>query len=219
MTEATAMRSSEEIESLHKTARRLEWLTTLWNVAEAAVAIVSGSVAGSAALIAFGADSLIEVLSGAAVLWRLMKAGPRANEAEHAAADRRAHLAVGVTFFLLAVYILLDAGSSLLAREVPGRSPLGLALAIASLIAMPILAFSKQRVGRLMGSRALEADAIETWLCAYLSATLLLGLGLNAALGWWWADPVSALAMVPFMLWQGRAAIREANESEEEQPA
>ncbi len=210
------LRSPADIERWHTTAWRLEWLTTLWNVGEAAVAIVSGAVAGSAALIAFGADSLIEVLSGAAVIWRLIKAGPRANEVEHAAADRRSQLAVGVTFFLLAAYILLDAGSSLLARDVPDRSPVGLALAIASLIVMPILALSKQRVGRLMGSRALEADAIETWLCAYLSATLLLGLGLNAALGWWWADPVSALAMVPFMLWQGRAAILEATESDEE---
>ena len=100
---------------------------------------------------------------------------------------------------------------ALLHRSVPEASPVGIALAIASLIAMPALAMAKQKTGRRMASRALEADALETWLCAYLSATLLLGLALNAAIGWWWADPVAALAMVPFIVWQGRRAIREAS--------
>ena len=195
---------------LHRRALRLEWLTTLWNIAEAVVAIGSGAVAGSTALVAFGVDSLIEVSSALVVLWRLFAAGPEADPeaAEHI--DRRAHLLVGITFFILAIYVAVDASLALANRVPPESSRVGIALAIASLIAMPALAYAKQRTGRQMGSKALEADARETWLCAYLSASLLLGLGLNARLGWWWADPVAGLVMVPFILWQGRSAIREA---------
>jgi divalent metal cation (Fe/Co/Zn/Cd) transporter len=195
---------------LHQMALRLEWGTTLWNVVEAVVAVGSGAVAGSAALIAFGADSIIEVSSAIVVLWRLIKTGPEAPLEEQLEMDRRAHLLVGVTFFLLAIYVSADAGLALLRGSHPENSPFGIGLAVASLIAMPTLATLKQRTGRAMGSRALEADAVETWLCAYLSATLLLGLGLNAWLGWWWADPAAALAMVPFMVWQGWEALAEA---------
>ena len=195
---------------LHRRALRLEWLTTLWNIAEAVVAIGSGAVAGSTALVAFGVDSLIEVSSALVVLWRLFAAGPDADPeaAEHI--DRRAQLLVGITFFILAIYVAVDASLALANRVPPESSRVGIALAIASLIAMPALAYAKQRTGRQMGSKALEADARETWLCAYLSASLLLGLGLNARLGWWWADPVAGLSMVPFILWQGHSAIREA---------
>ncbi len=205
----------EQATRLHRTALRLEWGTTLWNVVEAIVAVGSGTVAGSAALIAFGADSLIEVSSAVVVLWRLIKAGPDAPLEEQLELDRRAHLLVGVTFFILAAYVTADAGLALLKQAVPERSPVGIGLAIASLVAMPTLATLKQRTGRAMGSRALEADALETWLCAYLSATLLIGLGLNAWLGWWWADPVAALAMVPFMLWQGWDAISESRSDDD----
>jgi divalent metal cation (Fe/Co/Zn/Cd) transporter len=204
-----------EFAVLHRRALHLEILTTLWNVAEAVIAMGSGAVAGSSALIAFGIDSLIEVSSALAVLWRLLKAGPQATVEESEHADRRAHLMVGITFFLLAVYVVIEAGLSLSLRETPQPAPVGIALAVASLIAMPSLACAKQRTARRMGSRALEADALETWLCAYLSATLLIGLTLNARLGWWWADPVAALAMVPFMVWQGRRAILEAREDEQ----
>jgi divalent metal cation (Fe/Co/Zn/Cd) transporter len=192
----------------------LEWATVLWNVIEAVVAIGSGAVTGSAALIAFGADSLIEVSSAVVVLWRLIRAGPDAPLDEQLELDRRAHLLVGVTFFLLAAYVLVDAGLAVFRHTEPERSAVGIILAIASLIAMPILATLKQRTGKAMGSRALEADAIETWLCAYLSGTLLLGLGLNAWLGWWWADPAAALAMVPFMAWQGWGAVEESRSDE-----
>ncbi len=195
---------------LHRKALRLEWLTTLWNVVEAIIAVGSGVVSGSAALLAFGLDSMIEVSSAVAVLWRLLKAGPEATLEESQLADRRAHLIVGITFFLLAGYVTVDASLALVNREAPANSPVGLALAVASLISMPTLAYSKGRIGRQMGSKALQADALETWLCAYLSGSLLLGLGLNAWLGWWWADPVAAIVMVPFMLWQGRSAVLEA---------
>ncbi len=195
---------------LHRRALRLEWLTTLWNVAESVIAIGAGSVSGSTALIAFGVDSLIEVSSALVVLWRLFKAGPDATFEETEHADRKAHFLVGITFFLLAAYIVVDAFLALLNHAGPESSPVGIALAVVSVIAMPTLAFAKQQTGRQMGSKALQADALETWLCAYLSATLLVGLALNSRMGWWWADPVAALAMVPFMIWQGRGAILEA---------
>lgn len=202
------------LERLHQRALRLEWLTTLWNVVEAVVAIGSGALAGSTALVAFGVDSLIEVSSALAVLWRLLKAGPGASEQESEHADSRAHLLVGITFLLLAVWVVIDASGSLLRREVPEESTVGIVLAIASLVVMPVLAYAKQRTGQEMGSKALEADAIETWLCAYLSATLLVGLLLNATIGLWWADAIAGLVMVPFMIWQGRRAISEARSDE-----
>jgi len=205
-----------ETARLHRNARRLEWLTTAWNVVEAAVAIGSGSVAGSTALVAFGVDSLIEVSSSVVVLWRLLKAGPDADPEESEHADRRAHFLVGITFFLLAAYVAQDAARALLGRAEPDNSPVGIGLAIASLIAMPTLALAKQRTGRQMGSRALEADAMETWLCAYLSATLLIGLALNSIFGIGWADPVAGLAMVPFIVWQGWRTILEARSEKDE---
>ncbi len=202
---------------LHRRAIRLEWLTTLWNVAEAVIAIASGAVAGSTALIAFGIDSMIEVSSAAVVLWRLLAAGAEATQEQREHADRRAHFLVGITFYLLAAYVTVDGGLAILRRESPDSAPVGIALAAASLIVMPVLAFVKQRTGQQLGSKALQADARETWLCAYLSATLLVGLGLNSWLGWWWADPAGGLAMVPFMVWQGRSAIMEAR-SEDADP-
>ena len=203
-------------ERLHRQALRLEWITTLWNIVEAVIAIGAGILSSSTALIAFGVDSLIEVLSAVGVLWRMLRAGPQASAEEHSRAERRALFVVAGSFFLLAVYITLDAGSALLRAEAPENSIVGLALSVASLIAMPTLGYAKQHTARAIGSKALEADAIETWVCAYLSASLLLGLGLHRLIGWWWADPVGALAMVPFIAWQGLNAAREAREEDEE---
>ena len=200
------------VDQLHRRAIRLEWFTTIWNVIEALVAIIAGLVAGSIALIAFGIDSLIEVVSAGAVLWRLLTAGPAASAEEHEVAEAVALRVVAITFLLLAAYMIVGALSSLLGRQAPESSTIGLGLSIASLIVMPALAIAKQRTARQMGSKSLEADAVETWVCAYLSASLLVGVGLNYALGWWWADPVAALVMVPFVLWQARTANREAGE-------
>jgi cation diffusion facilitator family transporter len=206
-----------DFERLHHRALRLEWITTLWNIVEAVIAISAGILSSSIALVAFGVDSMIEVLSAVGVLWRLLRAGPQASAEEHSRAEKRALFVVAGTFFLLAVYITLEAGSALLRAEAPENSIVGLGLSAASLIAMPTLGYAKQRTARAMGSKALEADAIETWVCAYLSAALLLGLGLHRVFGWWWADPVGALAMVPFIAWQGLKAAREAREGDEEE--
>ena len=145
-----------------------------------------------------------------ALLWRLLKAGPEASAEEHGAAERRALYLVAATFFLLSAYIAYEAAGALLTREGPDGSVVGLVLAAISLLVMPTLAYLKGRMGREMGSVALRADAAETWVCSYLSLALLAGVGLYAAFGWWWVDPVGALAMLPVVLWQGFGTLREA---------
>jgi divalent metal cation (Fe/Co/Zn/Cd) transporter len=119
---------------------------------------------------------------------------------------------VAATFFLLAAYITYEAVGALLSREGPENSTVGLVLSVVSLLVMPALAYGKQRTGRAMGSASLQADAVETWVCSYLSLALLAGVGLSAAFGWWWADPVGALAMLPVILWKGWETLGEARE-------
>lgn len=203
-------------ERLHRRGVRLEVFTITWNVVEAVVAIGAGLLAGSVALVGFGVDSGIEVISAVALLWRLLQAGPNASAGEHGAAEKRALYLVAATFFLLSAYIAYEAVVALLAHEGPDSSTVGLVLAAISLLIMPALAFFKQRTGREMGSEALKADAAETWVCSYLSLALLAGVGLYAAFGWWWADPVGALAMLPVILWQGWETLGEAREEGEE---
>lgn len=190
----------------------LEWFTVTWNVIEAGVAITAGTIAGSVALVGFGIDSGIEVVAACALLWRFRQAGAEAAEEEHSAAERRALYVVSGTFFLLAAYIAFEGVSALASSEEPETSAVGVVLAIVSLVVMPTLAYAKQVTGRALGSRALEADAVETWVCAYLSLALLAGVGLHAAFGWWWADPVGALAMLPVIVWQGLETLEEARE-------
>jgi divalent metal cation (Fe/Co/Zn/Cd) transporter len=122
---------------------------------------------------------------------------------------------VAATFFLLAAYVAFEAVGALLSGEGPESSAVGLVLSVVSLLVMPALAYAKQRTGREMGSGALRADAVETWVCSYLSLALLAGVGLNATFGWWWADPAGALAMLPVILWQGWETLGEARECEE----
>ena len=181
--------------------RHLEYLTLAWNSLEALIAIVAGVLAGSVALVGFGIDSVIECSSGAVLLWRL-----RSDENERA--EQIALRLVGVSFLALTAYILYEAATSLLHREAPERSLVGIALAVASLIVMPLLARAKRRVARALNSSAMQADSRQTDICAYLSAILLAGLLLNALLGWWWADPVAALAMSPLIAWEGVEALR-----------
>jgi divalent metal cation (Fe/Co/Zn/Cd) transporter len=185
--------------------RRLEYLTLAWNGAEAVIAVVSGLIAGSIALVGFGLDSVIEMASGAALLWRL-RADMDAERREHA--ERIALRAVGVSFFALAAYVAYDAVQSLFRHEAPEESKLGIALAMASLVVMPLLARAKRKVAAGLNSGAMHADSRQTDICAYLSAILLAGLLLNGLLGWWWADPVAAVIMVPIIAREGWEALR-----------
>ena len=184
---------------------RLEWFTILYNSLEGLIALAAGLVSGSIALVGFGFDSAIEVTSGAALLWRLHADAREGARDGHEAAALRI---VGVCFLLLALYVTYDALHALVSREVPQRSLFGILLAGASVIVMPLLARAKRRVAGHIASAALTADARQTQLCTYLSGILLCGLGLNASLGWWWADPIAALAMVPIIAKEGAEALR-----------
>jgi divalent metal cation (Fe/Co/Zn/Cd) transporter len=193
-------------------AIRLEQATIGWNVVEGCVALGAGWMAGSIALVGFGLDSAIESVSAATVLHHLRAEAGGQGEREADAGERRSLRVVGVTFFLLSAYVLYQAVTTLWRRDRPEESALGIALACVSLTLMPILGWLKLRTGRTLACRALLADAKETFACAYLSFTLLAGLALNALFGWWWADPVAALAMLPFVLHEGWEALRESRE-------
>ena len=182
--------------------RRLEYFTVGWNLIEAAVALGAGLFAGSIALIGFGIDSLIETSSGAVLLWRLQE-GEEGEKRE-----RMALKLVGISLLALAAYVAIDATKGLILREPPERSLVGIILAAVSLVVMPLLARAKRRVAAKLNSQALVADSHQTDICAYLSAILLVGLGLNGLFGWWWADPIAALAMVPIIVKEGLEALR-----------
>lgn len=183
--------------------RRLEYLTIGYNSLEAAIALVSGFIAGSIALVGFGFDSLIEVSSAVALLWRLGKDDPHERER----VERVALRLVGVSFFALAGYVAFESVEALWRRQAPEESLPGIILAAASLIVMPLLARAKRRVAAGIQSAALTADARQTDICFYLSAILLGGLGLNALFGWWWADPLAGLLMLPIIVYEGREAV------------
>ena len=184
----------------------LEMLTVGYNSVEGLVAIAAGLVAGSVALTGFGIDSVIEVASGVVLWWRLRAELGAARVG--AAVEARAARLAGFLLLALAVYIVAESGRRLFTSDRPGESVVGIVLTALSLIVMPLLARAKLRVAASLGSRALRADAHETIVCAWLSATTLLGLGLNALLGWWWADPVAALAMLPLIIREGVEAWR-----------
>lgn len=185
--------------------RRLEYLTIAWNTFEAAVALMSGLLAGSIALVGFGLDSVIETISAAILLWRLhAEDDPLRRERM----ERTAHRLVGVCFLLLAVYVAAESIRSLWIRAIPEPSLPGIAIAVAAVIVMPWLGRAKRRVASQMGSRALHADSRQADFCAYLSLILLAGLLLHVQLGWWWADPVAALVMTPIMAREGVQGLR-----------
>lgn len=185
--------------------RRLEYITLAWNSVEGVAALVAGFFAGSIALVGFGLDSVIEMSSGAAVLWRL---GAEADPQRRERAERRAHRIVGICFLALAAYVAFDSITALVRHEMPQESTFGIALAVAALIVMPLLARAKRQVARQLNSGAMRADSRQSDFCAYLSAILLAGLLLNAMLGWWWADPAAALAMVPLIAREGVEGLR-----------
>ena len=181
--------------------------TMLYNIVEAVIALWAGSRAASIALIEFGLNSLIELSAGGILLWRL-RLELRGVAAERVArADRRVHQFVGASFFALAVYVLGQASWILWRQAAPDQSPIGIILACLSLTIMPLVSFGKLKAAAVVGSQALRAEAKETLACSYLSLTLLLGLGANAALDWWWADPVAALGMLPWLIKEGREGL------------
>jgi divalent metal cation (Fe/Co/Zn/Cd) transporter len=185
--------------------KRLEYFTIGWNSLEGLIAIIAGAFAGSISLVAFGIDSLIEVTSGGALLWR-MQAESVPDKREKV--ERITLRIVGACFIALAGYVAYEAAMALIHREAPERSVVGIALAAVSLIVMPILARGKRKVSAALSSAAMAADARQTDFCTYLSAILLAGLLLNALFGLWWADPVAALGMVPLIAYEGVEALR-----------
>ena len=190
--------------------RRAWWLvvaTLAYNVAEALVALWAGVGSDSIALVGFGLDSVIETAAAGVVLWRISveRLGMRGDQLEEN--ERRVRRFVGVTFFALSVYVTVEASATLWRGAGPRSSLVGIGLAALSLGVMPLLAWAKLRAARAVDSAALVAEAKETLACAYLSFTLLAGLGAHALAGWWWADPVAALCMVPWLVREGWEAV------------
>jgi divalent metal cation (Fe/Co/Zn/Cd) transporter len=192
--------------------RKLEYFTIVYNFLEGLIAIVAGLIAGSVSLVGFGIDSGIEVTSGAALLWRLKH---EFNTERRESAERATLKIVGLCFIALAIYILYDSISILIRREAPERSISGIVLAAVSVVVMPLLARSKRQVAACINSAAMQADSRQTDFCTYLSAILLCGLILNALFGWWWADPIAALVMVPIIANEGIGSLRGKSCSDE----
>jgi divalent metal cation (Fe/Co/Zn/Cd) transporter len=182
--------------ALTRRARRLAAASVAYNVAEAVVAVAAGQVAGSTALIGFGLDSTIEVMSGLVILWQFGHPVPEERE-------QRARRLIAVSFFALAAYLTVESVRALVGREHPDPSVVGIVLATLSLVVMPLLSHWQRRTGRELGSGAVVADGTQTLLCTYLSAVLLAGLLANALLGWWWLDAVAALVIAGVAVREG----------------
>jgi divalent metal cation (Fe/Co/Zn/Cd) transporter len=189
---------------LGRRAQLLAAAGVTYNLVEAAVAIAAGAVAGSTALVAFGLDSLVEVSSGLVILWQFRHPVPVERE-------RAALRLIALSFFALAAYVVLDSARALLGGGEPDASPVGIGLATASLLVMPWLSWAQRRTGRALGSSSVVADSTQTLLCTYLSAVLLLGLVLNATLGWSWADPIAGLVIAAVAVREGIDAWRGEN--------
>ena len=200
---AIATSTADVARAAHTRAgRKIEYITIVWTSLEAVIGIITGLLAGSVALIGFGIDSVIEIASSSVLLWRLSDR-PRAEDRE-----MMAHRLVGAGFLALAAYISFDAILDLTTRRTASVSYFGIVYAAACLIVMPLLARAKRRVAAHLASDALHADSHQSDICAYLSVILLVGLALNALFGWWWADPVAALCMVPIVLKEGYSGLR-----------
>lgn len=191
-----------------RTALQLEYLTVSWNVFEGVVAVTAALAAGSVALLAFGIDSFVEVSSGLILVWRLRAEEGMTDRDAVERLDRRAQKLVAISLFALAAYVAFDALVSLLERAEPQPTLVGLVLTAVSLAVMAWLARAKRRAARALGSLALESDAFQTSACWWLSAVALAGIGLNATMGLWWADPAAALGMTFFIARDGREAWR-----------
>ncbi len=196
---------ASRVDHLHN-AIRLEYFTIIYNVLEGIVSLVLGGLASSIALIGFGLDSFIESFSGVVVLWRFRREAQ--GQEDYASLESRALRFVGWSFFVLAAYILFESVRKLWLQEQPNPSLPGILLAILSLIVMPVLARKKHHSGKALKSGAMLGDSKQTLACSLLSVALLLGLGFNAFLGWWWADPIAGLTMIPWLLKEGQRTLR-----------
>jgi divalent metal cation (Fe/Co/Zn/Cd) transporter len=194
---------ADEREKLVRRAKVLAWVGIGWHGIEAAIAVAAGVVAGSIALVGFGADSLIESVAGIVLLWRF--AASRASSED---AERRAQKLIALSFYLLAAYVGIESVRSLFTGERPDPSWVGIGLSIVTLITMPPLAIAKARIGEKLASSATKSEGQQNMLCAYLSAALLIGLGANALFGLWWADPVTALLIAGVAIKEGRESWR-----------
>ena len=203
MTALSAPLSASRRGALQRRARLLALASVVYNVLEAVVAIAAGLVAGSVALIGFGLDSVVEVSSGLIVLWQFSHRLPEQRE-------RQALRLMAIAFFALTALVGVESIRALLSGREAETSVVGIGLAVASLIIMPVLSWAQRRTGRALGSNAVVADGTQTLLCTYLSAVLLVGLVLNATLGWSWADPLAGLVIAGIALregilaWQGK---------------
>jgi divalent metal cation (Fe/Co/Zn/Cd) transporter len=196
---ATAVAARLEVE---RRARMLAWGGSAWHLVEFAVAVGAGIAASSVALVAFGVDSLIEVAGGGVILWLYSGGRDRSD-----AAERHAQRLVALLFYALAVYVVAASAHAFTGAH-PETSSVGIGLALITTPTMPLLARAKRRVGRQLGSRATESEGRQNLICAYLSIALLAGLGVNALLGWWWADPLAGLVIAAVAVREGRAAWR-----------
>ena len=205
--------SGSTIHALRRKALLLVWIGEIWNLVEAGVAFWSGLEADSVALLAFGLDSVVELFAGGVLIWHLSREW--SNGEENEAAERRARRLIGVTFFLIAFFILAQSAATLSGvLPAPEESIVGMVLVAASAVVMYALYVSKTRIARDLDSPALRAEAIESLICDIHDLTLLIGLGLNALVGWWWADPVAALALVALLIREGREAFEEEEHEE-----
>lgn len=198
MSDGTAHVAPRRAEHLRR-GLRLEWFTLAYNVVEAGIALGAAWVAGSVALLGFGADSVVESLSAGVLVWRLGRERDGAAETEIARVERRAQRLVGVSLVVLGAFVAVEATRTLLVGRLPEPSVIGIALTSLSLVVMFVLARAKRRVAERLDSRAMEGDAFHTDACFWISLVVLVGLGLNAWQGWWWTDPLAALAIVPFV--------------------
>ena len=186
---------------LGRRARLLAATSVVYNATEGVIALAAGLVAGSVALVGFGLDSGIEVSSGLIILWQFRHRLPESRE-------QLAVRLIAASFYALAAYVGVESLRTLVTGAQPDASPIGIALAVASLLTMPFLAWAQRRTGRALHSSSVVADSHQTLLCTYMSGVLLVGLGLNATLGWWWADPVAGLLIAAIAAKEGREAWR-----------
>ena len=204
----TAGHAGSDIARWTRIALWLVGATLAYNIIEAVVALWSGAEADSIALLGFGFDSVIECAAALVLFWRLWVEAQGASRERVETMERRVHRFVGITFMALALYVTVQAAWTLISRDPPGESTIGIILACASLVIMPLVSWWKLKAAKRIGSGALSAEAKETLACSYLSFTLLLGLLANSLAGWWWADPIAALLMVPWLIKEGLEGIR-----------